>query len=176
MTQNTGQPRIINDIGAIQSLEIPVGWVESTPRKVVGGRHLRQFHLFKRPDIRFCSYLRTLPLSHPTSAAFQQIMYADFHQVEQVELDTLDEILEGMSDSNFFQILDASTSYVNSRRVLTVKGRWLKMHEETVICIVDVKVGLFVQQIYFTAPQFVFQTYTKTANDMFLSIKWKHAN
>jgi hypothetical protein len=154
MIQNFGKPKIFNDIGAIQFLQIPVN----------------------RPDIRFCSYLRTLPLSHPASSAFQKVIYANFHQVGQVELDALEDLLEGMSDSSAFQILDSSTSYVNSRRVLTIRGRWLKMHEETVICIVDVKGdGLCVQQIYFTAPQSVFDKYTETANDIFLSIKWKHA-
>lgn len=164
-----------NDLGAIQSLEIPVNWVEAARKKEVGGRQLRQFHLFKRPDVRFCSYLRNSSLSQPTAIAFEQVMYAEFHKVSQNELDKLDDILEGMSNPNAFQIIDAATDYLNSRRVLTVQGRWLKMFEEMISCFVDVDGdGLHVHQFYFTAPQGEFEKYAQIAEAIFVSIKWKH--
>ena len=165
----------IKDVGAIESLVVPVNWIESAPKKVSGGRQLRQFQLFKRPDIRFCSYLRTLPLSQPAAEAFQQVIYADFHTVSQTELESLESILEGMLNPKAFQIIDANTDYVNSHRVLSVRGRWLKMLEETVSCYLDVHGdGQHVQQIYFTAPQGEFEKYAQTADDIFVSIKWKH--
>jgi hypothetical protein len=165
----------VNDIGAIQSFVLPVNWVEKAPAPEIGGRQLRQFHLINRPDLRFCSYLRTLPLSHQAAAAFQEILYSEFHKVSQTELDRLDAILEPMANAQGFQIVDATTDYLNSRRVLTLQGRWLKMLEETVSCFVDVKGdGLYVQQIYFTAPQGEFEKYANIANEIFVSINWKH--
>jgi hypothetical protein len=164
----------VTDLGTIQSLEIPARWVAAPPSEEIGGRQLRKWHLLTRRDIRFCSYLRTVSLSKPGALAFQEVIYSEFHNVSQTELEKLDEILEGMSNTDAFQIIDANTGYLNSRRVLTVRGRWLKTLEETISCFVDVNGdGLHVHQIYFTAPNGEFEKYSETADQIFISIKWE---
>ena len=165
----------VTDLGTIQSLELPTKWVAAPPPEEVGGRQLHKWHLLTRRDIRFCSYLRNVSLSKPTATVFQEVLYSEFHSVSQTELEKLDEILESMSNTDAFQIIDANTGYLNSRRVLTIKGRWLKTLEETISCFVDVNGdGLHVHQIYFTAPSGEFEKYSQTADQIFISIKWKH--
>jgi hypothetical protein len=164
----------LNDIGAVLSFDLPAGWIEAPPRPTVGGRQLRVFHPQDKPAVRFCTYLRAVALSDPASRAFEQVLYDEFHKLRQEEIDTLADVFEGVSNSQAFQLIEAGTGYLNTRRVIRVYGRWIKAAEETMLLFIDVRGDArIVQQIYFTAPTADFKEFSAIADDIFVSIKWR---
>jgi hypothetical protein len=165
---------IAADFGSMLSFEVPADWADSERRPVVGGRHLRKLMLSSNAAVRFCHYLRTVTLSRPATDAFQKVIYSEFHRLTTSEIDSLAEVLEGMSNKEKFELAQADTGYVNGRRVLRVQGSWRELKEQTMCIFVDVEGdGSTVEQIYFTAPQELFSHFASTAETIFESIKWK---
>lgn len=165
---------VIIDLGAVASVTIPPGWVEAARQPEFGGRTLRKFHPAGLPDVRFCSYYRAEPLSQPASKAFQQVIYGDFHALSQEELNTLDDVLEGMSNPLGFEVMEATTGYLNMQRVLKIKGRWLESKHDSLCLFTDAQGdGEIVQQIYFAAPGQEFTARALESDQIFHSIEWK---
>lgn len=161
------------DIGIVGSVTLPAGWTEAPRQEPQGGRILRLFHPEGNPRVRFCSYERTVALSRPAAQSFQDVLYSEFHDLQQSEIDELQPVLEGMSNTSAFQITEAGTGYLNSRRTLRIRGRWLRNQEDTLSLFFDVHGnGEQVQQIYFTAPVADFDSYRHDADGIFVSIKW----
>jgi hypothetical protein len=164
----------VENIGIIDSFRLPQGWTEALRAEPMAGRTLRLFHPLEQPRVRFCTYERTVTLSRPTAEVFKQVLYSEFHDLAQAEIDQLQPIFEGMSNSGAFQIREATTGYLNSRRTLRIRGRWLRPQEDTLSLFFDVRGdGELVQQIYFTAPVVEFEDYREDADSIFTSIKWK---
>lgn len=164
------------DLGCIESLELPSDWEASTDSSSFGGRAVKRFHPVGLTEVRFVVYLREVTLSRPSQEAFENVIYSEFHALTQDELDGLGEVLEGMSNSQAFHLASAITTYLCGKRVLKIHGRWLKSMEETLSCFVDVRGdGKIVQQIYFIAPFDLFEKYSAQVDKIFTSIKWKLA-
>lgn len=163
-----------SDLGQISSFKLPEGWLEASPAPQMAGRVLRKFCRSDNQSVRFCIYLRGVPVSNPAAAAFQKVLYADFHDLAAEEIASLAEVLEGMSNESAFQFNAAATNYLNNRRALQVEGRWLKPGEDTLCIFIDTDgSGRYIQQIYFTAPAGLLQAHLSEANSMFTSIEWK---
>ncbi len=163
-----------SDLGEIATFSLPQGWREGARQEAIGGRTLHQFQAGSDCHVRFCIYIRTLPVSYPAAVDFQKILYGQFRDLLSEDIARLGEVLEGMSNQAAFEFNAASTNYLNDRRVLQVEGRWLKADEDTLAVFVDVDgTGRYVQQIYFTAPAGALESHLSLANSMFTSIKWK---
>lgn len=166
-----------NGMGAVASLELPELWLEAAHEPDVGGRQLRRFHVSYLPDVRFCSYNRTVPLSNPGAETFQRTIYSPFHQVELDELFALEEIVEGIADDLAFEVVDAVTGYLNGFRCLRVRGIWLSVNHVSDTVFIDVKGdGSQVQQLYFAAPEQFFSDHREQGEAIFKSIKWRNSS
>lgn len=165
---------VITDLGAVASVTLPAGWVEAPRQPDFGGRTLRKFYPAGQPQVRFCSYYRAEPLSQPASKAFQQVLYGEFHSLGQEELNSIADVLEGMSNAHGFQVIEATTGYLHTQRVIKIRGRWLESKDDTLCLFTDVKGnGEVVQQIYFSAPVHEFTARALESDEIFHSIEWK---
>ena len=160
--------------GAVLSLRLPAGWVAEPPVEVMGGRELVKYSAPARPQVCFCSMTLAFPLSRRGGEAFERCLYSEFHQLTDVEFGSLRELLEGMSNAGGFAVDECYTCYLNSRRVLKVRGRWLKTGETTICCFVDCSGdGRIVQHLFFSGPTVDFEHWSDTADAIFLSINWR---
>ncbi|HEY9786736.1 MAG TPA: hypothetical protein V6D17_15140 [Candidatus Obscuribacterales bacterium] len=165
---------IFKDIGEIEQIEIPSDWVEAPRLETVGGRTLRKFHPLARPDIRLCSYHRSVPISAPAARAFQHTLYSPFHDLSHEELMALEEVFEGLVNANAFEIVNASTGYLNNRRMIKVVGRWLETKQDSVAYFFDVDgKGESIQQLYYAAPADEFDQHESAVRTILQSIEWK---
>ncbi len=162
-----------NSLGAVASFELPDLWSQAAAEPDVGGRQLRRFFLSFLPDVRFCSYFRTVPLSNPGAEVFQSALYSELHKLDSYELYQLEEVIEAMADDLAFEVLDASTGYLNGFRCLRIRGAWLAVDQLTDCVFLDVNGdGQFVQQLYFAAPSSLYKQHKPEGEAIFKSINW----
>ncbi len=160
--------------GAVKSFQLPNGWEALSSKNLGAGRQVDKYAPVQYPDIRFCSYLRSLPLSKTDAIAFENCLYSEFHRLSPEEISGLTGLFEAMSNDSTFSFEQAYTCYLNSRRVVRVEGTWLKTAEKTLAIFVDLKGnGQLVQQLYFVAKQSEFAQLLETAENILLSISWQ---
>ena len=154
-------------------MTLPTGWVEAPAEPIFGGRERRRFHIQAAPEVFFLSEVRNEPLSNPAANAFQHTLYCEFHRLEISEIETLDDSLEALANSNAFTISEATTGYLNARRALFVSGLWKQENSQAIAAILDLKGdGRFIQLLYFSAPKERFGEVEKDFRSILRSIEW----
>lgn len=160
-------------LGAVESFELPDNWVRDEPVQV-GGRTTHIFHPADSREVIFCDHYRALPLSRPTAEAFQTVLYAEFHLLSEVELASLSEALEGVTNTRAFRVERAATGYLNDRRIIRVEGNWLEQGQKMVSCFADVGGrGQHIQNVYFSAPTMLFESLEELGSRILTSVRWK---
>lgn len=125
------------------------------------------------PEVFFLNEVRNEPLSNPAANAFQHTLYSEFHTLEIGEIETLDDSLEALANTNSFAITEATTGYLNERRALFVSGLWKQANAQAIAALLDMKGdGRFIQQLYFSAPQDRFNEVEKDFRTILRSIAW----
>ena len=164
--------KITEIFGVVASFDLPEGWESDEPMEI-GSRKTHVFHPIENREILFCQHLREQHLSRPASENFERVLYAPFHDLDENEIADLAEVIEGLSNQNVFTISEASTDYLNDRRIIRILGDWKDRNLTMLSCFVDkVGNGQKVQNIYFSAPREQFGDLVETADLIFRSIKW----
>ena len=164
--------KIEENIGVVASFELPEGWQRDEPTEI-GSRTTHVFHPAEGRELLFCHHLREQHLSRPAAQKFEQTLYAPFHNLSEGEIADLSEVFEGLSNNNVFSISEASTDYLNDRRIVRILGDWKGRNLTMLSCFVDRDGdGQKVQNLYFSAPQDQFRDTVEIADLIFRSIKW----
>jgi hypothetical protein len=164
----------ISNIGAIQTMTIPENWVDYKDNEGPGRRTTRRLAPYDAVQVTFQSIVRGVELSHPAREAFARVLYEEFHPLEGNEIKELREVLEGVANPEAFRIDQAWTAYLNSRRVIAVRGEWIKFKLKEASYFLDVTgKSLYVQQLSFSAPSKEFaNVYEDFERESLLSIEW----
>ncbi|MDZ4837458.1 MAG: hypothetical protein SGJ27_27035 [Candidatus Melainabacteria bacterium] len=168
--------KIEQRFGAVKSFELPDDWIADEPVDL-GGRRTVVFRTPDNPAILFCNHFRDEPLSKSGSSKFQSVLYSQFHDLTESEIEDLDDVIEGLNNKTAFSIRQAGTGYLNDRRIIRVRGDWLESQRSVMSCFIDVDgSGQRVQNLYFGAPIGELERWSELADRVFLSIKWSETS
>lgn len=158
-------------------MELPESWVEKPAEPMLttlGTRSLREFHGPDQPEACLCFYYRGLPLTNEPAAIFRGTLRQPAHSLSSEETESLREVLKERADASVFTIACVKTLDWNGRRVLWLEGRYRQTGANLVEILVDCDgTGRAVQEVYFLAPDGVFQQYAQTAGQALRTIQWK---
>jgi hypothetical protein len=164
------------DIGQVADMKLPAGFVSGKQNSGNGGSSsfFQEYHSSADPDMKVYFEYRGHRMSPDSSSNFHQILAAPAHNLPQVELDKLQEVLQAKGGPSDFQISTAKTQDINGKRVLTVEGDYLKFGLRARTLYVDSDgSGSAVQEITFQAPTDRFKQNVVQGTKSLESIVWK---
>ena len=165
---------ILNNIGAIASLNIPEGWVCYPGEELPGERQLQKISPYADAQVVFFSCVRGVELSNPGKEALMRTLYNNFHALNEREIFDLREVLEGMANGTVFAIGAAYTTYLNSRRIIRVTGEWTELKRKEDACFLDLSGNSQnIQQLSLLAPVEDFAKYAALVErEILLLLQW----
>lgn len=176
-TTKKPQAQIV-DLGQIEKMVFPSGWVagEPQPNPGIGTRSYREVYPQDAKDASIGFFYRGLPVSDAAAAAFRAVLEKPTHFVTPPEMRSIKEILSLKTpvDSEQFKCVIAKTIDFNGRRVLMVEGRYPDSGDEIQEIYVDADgSGRFIQEIFYQAPKDLYFRYLAQAKNALQSIAWK---
>lgn len=168
---------LVSDYGQIKSMSLPAGWLEyeheSQPSSPF---YLREFSAPGNPEVKIAFYYRGRRVDARSAEAFHNTLSAEMHDLTSSELEALALVLRNMAEDGAFETERARTADLNGRRVLTVQGLWTASALKSCAIFVDAEGdGEIIQEIYYVAPDMVFDRFAGTATAALRSIEWKGA-
>ena len=167
----------IKNLGQINDITLPEGWVGGEPYRFtssVGSRSFRAIHPADQPGICLGFYYRGLPVSNESANNFNSLLAKSSHVLTAAEVLSVSEILRDKSSRQDFTIMVARTEDINGKRVLVVEGRYKEINEDAFAIFIDASGdGKAVQEVYYQAPKATYLIYLKAARDAIRLIKWK---
>jgi hypothetical protein len=167
----------ISNLGQIETMTLPDGWVGGRPYRFSGGVGTRSFHEVHPPEMpkaRLCFYYRGLPVYKEAGDIFRDVLDEAPHELSEAEYASLHEVLSDKARAEDFTVAFARTEELNGKNVLVVLGRYKEIEEDTYSILVDASGdGRVIQEIIYQAPAESFREYLSAATDAIKSITWK---
>lgn len=165
----------IVDYGVIKELQLPPGWIETTPayRGPFDIRSLRKFVRQDNADAQFCIYYRGLPASEPAAQAFQRIIaHPSSYQLTDEDRFDISEILDTAANEQDFFIRSAQTLNLGGVGVVCLEGKWVELGFDSYMIFADPRVNGQIEQLYFAANSAAYQQNLNGVKRALSLIEW----
>ena len=165
----------IVDYGVIKELQLPPGWVETSPayRGPFDIRSLRKFVRQDSADAQFCIYYRGLPVSAPAAEAFQGVIsHPSSYQLTDDDLFNISEILDTAANEREFTIRSAQTLNLGGVGVVCLEGRWTELGFDSYMIFADPQVNGQIEQLYFAASRAAYEQNLNGVKRALSLIEW----
>jgi hypothetical protein len=166
----------ILDKGLFKRISIPDGWVllDMRDEARMGIFYLSEFQPPDDPDVRLSFFYRGRPEGRMASENFKNLLSKPPHELAEQELLPVMTIMRNLSDPREFKALSVRTEDLNGKRVLVADGIWDQPPLKTKHMFIDAEAdGGVVQEMYYRAPEDLYDQYLRLAVDSFNSIEWK---
>ena len=162
------------DQGRIRSMAVPEGW---EPAQEIDDRYvLRELAAVAEPKATLSFYWHNKALPPSVGEELAAVLDKPPHDLTAEELSEINLILRNQADAEYFELTDIRTEDLAGKRVLAVEGLWKESGNRSYGFILpDSEDGLYVQEVYFCAPQEVYEEYAGAALQAFASIDWKQS-
>lgn len=168
----------IQNLGAIDNLKLPEGWVEEERGPHETGalempEIVRVFHKSAEPRAQICVFFRNQPVTDASAESFRKLLAAAPRKLTKSEVDTVQQVIGRMHWDEVFTTGDAKTEIVNEKTVLIVEGTWKVVDTQTYCMFVDITGrGDLVQEIYYAAPKDIYEKYQPEAVATLSKVTW----
>ncbi len=161
--------------GQISSMPIPAGWSKSSvDQHPTTTSNYVEYHQDKTSEARLGTYYRGHRISETAAKNFSKILKAATHTLDENEFLSLAEVLRDKSNASDFETTNKATIDIHGKRVLLIEGRFKEIKQKAYAIYVDAEnTGEVIQEIFYQAPDSVFNSYKKAAEDSIKSITWK---
>jgi len=113
-------------------------------------------------------------MSEKSSQLFCGVLSTPPHNISQIEVDSLKEVLMRRNDPDTFRMFVAKTQDIKGKRVLVIEGVFLEFNLQVRTLYVDSDgTGSAVQEISFQAPKDRFVKYLLPGTKSLETITWK---
>jgi hypothetical protein len=165
----------VKDYGQIASLSVPQRWIEKPmERGEFELQTIRTFHPRENPAVRLSLFYRGVALRSRSAMNFETILALPFHQLDEEECWSIQEVLRDAALPDAFELALARTADCNGRRTLVVTGSWPKSHESSFTMYVHPPNDpAQVQEIVFVAPENQYRAFWGAVERSLLTIRWK---
>ena len=166
----------ILDKGLFKRISIPDGWVllDMRDEARLGVFYISEFQPPNEPNVWLSFFYRGRPVGCEASEKFLILLSKPPHDLAEEELLPVMPIMANLSDPREFNQLSARTEDLNGKRVLVVEGTWNQPPLKTRHVFMDAEGdGRVVQEVYYQAPEGLYDRYLPTAMEAFNSIEWK---
>lgn len=161
--------------GQIDSMNVPVNWLERPPVRLQSGAGLIEYHAPNDSDVRLNSYYRGNRISDEGAKAFKKCLADPTHEIAKgsEELASLAEVLDGKTRN--FNVSKAFTDELNGKKVLIVEGSYKDAEHTTsrTVFIDSDGSGSAIQELAYSAPGASYNAHLPEAEKSIKSIKWK---
>lgn len=175
----TKKVAIVNDIGAIDKIVLPVQWVEHSSQSPDPGgfalsSHSRDFSPEDTPSATLSLFYRGTLVSEGSAQRFNKLLQEMDHELSEAEIEAVSQILSKLADEDAFKKRNCYTLNITGRRVLVVDGEWKKSQTQFHGLLLSVdESGRVIQEIFFEAPPGAFEKYLEVALNSMRTIEWK---
>ncbi|MBX9687444.1 MAG: hypothetical protein K2X27_12125 [Candidatus Obscuribacterales bacterium] len=174
--RNETDANYVLDIGAIESLRIPDGWIEKSPMPSEWATEClsRDFSPVDDENSTLSSFFRGSLISEASAFRFKRLLEEPAHELAEDEIFSIQQVLSKMAEKDAFEMRSLHTSEIAGKRVLIIDGEWksTKMQFHGILFNAD-ESGRAIQEIFFEAPLTPFLKYLADVVACIGSIKWK---
>lgn len=160
--------------GAIDAIDLPDDWLLGEEQYLLDGMaSYIQSTLPENEEVGLALFERAQDYIS-IAPSFKAMLDAPAHEVSQEDMEKLGPVLGNYLDSRAFEADFCHTEILNGKTVLVIKGTWLSTkHKSLSVIVATDNSGERVQEIYYKAPQSLFDLYFETAMQSLKSIGWK---
>lgn len=164
----------VSNVGAVEKLTLPAGWVTGKEVSGIGGLGRSQQYLAPGcTDVELTFFDRGRRYNS-NAKAFNDVLTKPAHTLSAEEQKSLGSILGNYEDARAFKIESCKTEDLNGKRVLVIDGVWnVNGHRSHSILVSPDGTGSTVQEVFFKAPP---ADYTKNLTAVLAALKtvrWK---
>lgn len=161
--------------GQIVRLELPSGWVKSPDKHTLPATaNFVEFHNLKNPEAKICTYFRGHRISPSAGANFKKQMAAPAHKFSQEEYLELGEVVRDKAKDKDFEVKRHESIVLNGKTVLLVEGTYREIKQKAYAIFIDAEgSGEVVQELFYQAPEGIYGSHLKEAEESFKKIEWK---
>lgn len=166
----------IEDIGCIERLLLPSGWICEAQDSLAVFSKRDSLTCFSPRNTRakFSIFLSAKPNHTLLADAARQIFALPTGHLQQTDLESISSLVRGAEDCRRFQPSKLALELWNSRKVLIISGTWLQSKEELFWILVDSDgTGERLQEVLFMAPEEDYSSHLLEVMFSFKSIRWK---
>lgn len=164
----------VTNVGAVDRLTLPAGWVAGKETNNIGGLGRSQQYTAPGTENVELTLFDRGRRYNSNAAAFKDVLSKPAHDLTAAEQKSLGSILGNYEDTRAFKMSSCKTEDLNGKCVLVIEGTWnVNGHRSHSVLVSPDGTGSTVQEIFYKAPQDQYEKHLPSVQSSMKSIRWK---